>query len=512
VRRAAERHPGATGRAAAVLACLALACASPPAERPDGREAPPAGREAPAPAALGAADPAAWTLPADDALGPAPARVLLVSVAGLAPRAYRGADGAAPWMPTLARLARAGARADAVVPVAPASPGPVHASLVTGRRPAAHGVGSDHPLAARGTDPARHREAGAIGAPTLWDRVREPGAGTALIGWPSTAGAPADRVFPELFPVRLGETSLALLGEHATPALLETARRLGAERPEAGFPGAARDAVLAGLACEVLAGPEPPRLTLLRLSQTETLLRRVDGELEAEAVRAGFAGADAALARVLACLAGAGRLASTAVIVVGDVPVAPVHTRVQPNVALEAAGLLVPSARSSRGVERWDAYARSNGTSAFVYARDPESAVLARRALDEAADATRAFRVVSAEELLALGVDREAWFGLEAAPGYVFGDGIGGRTLLGPAAVRGAWGGLGVEASTEIGFVAWGAGVRGPLRIPVLRQTDVAPTVARLLGLEWPPGEGRALVGLVRTPPVAVGAGRSDAR
>jgi len=439
-------------------------------------------------------------LPEGAEIAPVPARVVFVSVAGLSVRAYRTHDAQAAWMPKLAALARAGASADAVVPVTPASPGPVHATLATGRTPAAHGIGSDRPLRARGTDAARYRDAAEIRSPALWQRAQAAGASTALIGWPTSAGADADWVFPELFPARLGEASPDLLEGRAMPALLAAARRLGADRPEAGFPGPVRDRILAGLACELLAGPSPPRLTLLRLSQTETPLERAGPD--GPELAAAFAGADAALGRVLSCLADAGRLAATALVVTGDVSVAPVHTLIQPNVALAAAGLLVPGPRSRTGISRWDAVARSNGTSAFVYARDSETAVLARRALREAARMTLSFRIVSAEEMLALGADREAWFGLEASPGHAFGDGLRGDSLVIPSAARGAWGALGGAASSEIGFVAWGSGVRGPIRIPQLRQTDVAPSVARLLGISLPDADGRALVGVLHAPPL----------
>jgi hypothetical protein len=436
----------------------------------------------------------------------APERVLLVSIAGLSPRAY-GAAGERAWMPALAALARAGVRADAVVPVVPASPGPAHATLATGRAPSVHGLASDHPLGARGVDPARYREASAIEAPAIWTLARGAGASTALLGWPASVGAEVDWLFPELIPARLGEASPALLeGRVAPTSLWEAARALGVDRPEAGFPGPPRDDLLAALACHVLSSAEPPRLTLLRLSQTELPLRRA-GPDSAEAARA-FAGADAALARVLACLDAAGRLATTALLAVGDAPATPVHTLVEPNVALAGAGLLVPRPAGSSGVQRWDAIVRSNGTSAFVYARDSESAVLARRALTEAAERTRAFRVVSAEEMLALATDRDAWFGLEASPGYVIGDGLGSRGALLPSAARGAFGALTAGPSDALGFVAWGAGVRAGVRVPELRQTDVAPTVARLLRFGLPASEGRPLVGALRPPPPAVAAPR----
>ena len=51
------------------------------------------------------------------------------------------------------------------------------------------------------------------------------------------------------------------------------------------------------------------------------------------------------------------------------------------------------------------------------------------------------------------------------------------------------------------GFVAWGPGFRGPLRVPRMREIDVGPTLARLLGVELAGAEGAAMVGLLRNAP-----------
>ena len=63
--------------------------------------------------------------------------------------------------------------------------------------------------------------------------------------------------------------------------------------------------------------------------------------------------------------------------------------------------------------------------------------------------------------------------------------------------------------SPPAGFVAWGRGVRRGIRIPRMEQTDVAPTVARLLGVELGEVEGRLLVGALALGAPSVGA--SDA-
>jgi hypothetical protein len=125
--------------------------------------------------------------------------------------------------------------------------------------------------------------------------------------------------------------------------------------------------------------------------------------------------------------------------------------------------------------------------------------VSARRALMDAASRTGAFRVVPAREMLDLGADPEAWFGLEAELGYAFNDAVR-ADLQRPAAIRGAGGYLPQRPEMDAGFVAWGRGVRSGVRVPRMRLTDVAPTVARLLGLELGDADGHALIGALTAP------------
>jgi hypothetical protein len=150
-------------------------------------------------------------------------------------------------------------------------------------------------------------------------------------------------------------------------------------------------------------------------------------------------------------------------------------------------------------VQQWTAISHSSGASAFVYARDEQEALLARRALEQAAARTGAFRVVSAEQLLALGGDRRAWFGLQAEPGYALSNGTR-PPMLRAARERAIAGSLTAEAGTTTGFVLWGRGARTGVRIPRMRETDVAPTLAALLGLRFAAADGRVIVGALDVP------------
>lgn len=412
-----------------------------------------------------------------------PEVLVLVSVAGLTPDTYRGAS---TDMPVVAQLARAGVSADRVVPVAPPTAYPAHATLISGEPPSVHGIVADRMLSERGVRDTRFWHASHLRSSTLWQRAAEAQHRVAALGWPSTLGASIELLIPDRAPTRRSETWYELVESSATPALMQIARRLGAEEAATNVEGDARDRVLAGVACELLGDPEPPSLLLLRLSGAMPAL--AGSGVGSPEARDALARSDAQVRRLLGCLRRAGRATSSAIVIVGDHGAAPIHTAIRANAILAREGLL--------GGDRWRAIVRSNGGSGFVYARNEAAAISARRALELESTRTRAFRIVSAEEMLRLEADPAAWFGLEAELGYAFAPGTVGPLLL-PAASRAAGGYLLQPERMGGGLVAWGAGLRGGIRIPVLDQMDIAPTLAQLLGLDLGDVEGRALVGVV---------------
>jgi hypothetical protein len=413
-----------------------------------------------------------------------PEHLVLISVAGLTPDRYLAGE----TMPALRAFAAAGVAAEAVEVVAPAAAYPAHASLLTGVAPAAHGVVADRLLGPHGVRRVPPRHASQLRAPTLWQRVAESGGSVAAFDWPTTTGAQIASLLPDVEPERAGEEWAGLAAAASTgwvKARVEGAPAAAAE------PGAARDALLVDLACAAFA--ESPRFVLLRLRGAEAALAR--GGPRALEAAAAFTEVDGEIERLVRCVERAGRLAETAFAVAGDRALLATHTVLRPNVWLRDAGFLPAQGR-------WQAIARSNGGSAFVYASEAGTAVRARQRLEAEARESGAFRVVSAEEMIARGTDPGAWFGLEAEPGYAFEDGAQGEALA-PSAFHAAGGQLALAPERATGFVAFGRGVRRGLGVPRMTQLDVAPTLAALLGVPLEPAVGRVLVGLLRVGPDA---------
>ena len=408
-----------------------------------------------------------------------PAHLVWVSVAGLTPDRYLSGDA----MPNLARLASLGVSAEHVVPVPAAGVYPAHASLVTGATPAEHGIVADQLLGERGVRRAQPSHASLLRRATLWQSVAEAGGSVTSLDWPTTTGAAIASLLPDLAPQRAGEHWQALVSAAATPWIGERVRAAPADVEQ---PGPARDALLVELACAAFA--QAPHLLLLRLRGPEAALVAT-GPVSQDSAAA-FSVVDELLLRLLRCAEQAGVLPQSAFVVTGDRALAPVHTVLRPNVWLRYEGWITP-----QGL--WKVFAASNGSSAFVYADEARTALDARKILEARAQESGAFEIVSAEAMIGLGVDPDAWFGLQAEPGFAFENTLSGEAIA-PASVLASAGALLGESAPPTGFVAFGRGVRLGVRVPRMTQLDVAPTLAMLLGVKLDAAVGRSLVGLLR--------------
>jgi len=435
-----------------------------------------------------------------------PERVVLISIAGLRPEHYGagmrvdGLSAERSVMPALAALAAAGAYTDGMRPAMPPAPYPAHATLVTGRNPSRHGVLGGERMTGTGLSFEGMAAATRIQGLTLWRAAKASGVAVTSLGWPSTMGARIDLLLPDMGAPTSSETWYELVKGRATPWIYERLTLFDERLPETVWPQpAAQDSLVTKIACEIARQPRTPGLWQLYYGQGATSLALFGpGD---EAGLDGMRQVDVLLEELLACFAQGGMIGTTAFVITGDRAIQPVHTIATPNVALEAAGLLTKGPQHlGVSVTQWNALVRSYGGSAVVYAKNERAARLARSALETQAEQTRAYRVVSAAELANLSADPQAWFGLEAYPGYVLSNDVRGAPLA-PMDVRGGSGYLPTDRESRVGFVAWGAGIRARVRISEMWQIDVGPTAAELLGVSLAGADGRPLVGLLgRTP------------
>jgi hypothetical protein len=439
-----------------------------------------------------AGGPATGALAADSP--PLAEHVVLVSIDGLRPELYLDAGWPAPM---LQQMAREGAHAEAVRGVFPSVTYPTHTSIVTGALPARHGIFYNSPFEPGGETGRWYWEAASIRVPTLWTAAREAGLTTAAVSWPVSVGADLDWNVPEIWSLDPAESPVSTLRRHARPPGLvdelerEAIGRLSDELWT--HDGMARDDRVGEIAAYLLAHHKPGLLLVHVLCVDH--FQHEDGR-EHPLVRRAVATADRVLARLVEAAGRAGIAERTAFVVTGDHGFADLHTRLAPNVWLAEAGL--QEARADRG--RWRATFHTSAASAFLHLRDPRdtAAVSQVRALLAAQPpgVRSLFRLVERDELDRLGAAPEAALALALAPGVTV------TADAAPPAIRPAQGAnhgyLPDEPALLTGLVGWGAGFRPGAVVPRMSVTDVAPLVARLLGLPFEAPDGVLLPGLLR--------------
>jgi predicted AlkP superfamily pyrophosphatase or phosphodiesterase len=131
------------------------------------------------------------------------APVLMISVDGLKPEYVLDADVHGLKIPFLRSLMRDGAYARGVTGVWPTVTYPSHTTLLTGLSPAEHGIYNNLEFDPKSTFAnAWYWYAQQIRAPTLWQAAHDAGLSTASIGWPVSVGATAvDFLIPEYWRV-----------------------------------------------------------------------------------------------------------------------------------------------------------------------------------------------------------------------------------------------------------------------------------------------------------------------
>jgi predicted AlkP superfamily pyrophosphatase or phosphodiesterase len=413
------------------------------------------------------------------AAAPAARHLVLISIDGLRPDFYLQDAYAAP---ALRALLRAGGHARAATPVFPSVTYPGHATIVTGVRPARHGIAFNLVWSPAG--PGRwYEEAGDLRAPALWDAARAAGLTTAAVSWPVTLGARIDWLLPERDYYRRPEP-VELLRQATTAGLLE---RLGlTPKPEMFKNIVLWDEFLTAAATGILRSMRP-NLLVLHLVQVDYFQHR--GGLDGPDVKPALARVDAHVRAVVTALREAGIAERTAIIVTGDHGFQDVRATAPVNAVLVQAGL--------RGCpepgDDWRATVHVSGGGAAVFVNPASGADTAARAEEALRRAARdRYAIVGRRRLDELGAMPGAAFALEAAPGFAFSPACAGAGEA-SGGVWGAHGFLPDRASMSTGFIAAGAGVRAGTALERIGLVDVAPTAARLLGLGLPGVEGRVL-------------------
>jgi predicted AlkP superfamily pyrophosphatase or phosphodiesterase len=397
--------------------------------------------------------------------------VIVITVDGFRPDFYLDSS----WHAVnIRQLMAGGTYTKGVNSVFPSMTYPSHTTIVTGVQPAVHGIYYN-----TGPGEKVYWNDSSIKSPTIWGAAQDKGMIVAALLWPVSADAPVKYDIPDI-----GSLGEKVREQYSKPAgfVDELKKNVfdGTSRIEYG-----RDVNIGRIAAYVIGKDRPNLMTihLFSVDHNEHMQGR-DGDQ----VRAAVAGADSAVGIIMAAVKQAGIWDETVMIVTGDHGFLTVTTQVNPNVWLAQAGVLTDVKKDD-----WKAMFYSVGGSSYLYLKDrkdKETLEKVRKALRELPDSVkRYFRVIDRKEMDAIGGNPEVEFALSGLNGAAFGGASSGE------AVRPGHGGqhgyFPDFFEIRTGFVACGPGIRKGGVIPEMNERDIAPSVAKLLGLSFPSAVGK---------------------
>ncbi|MES2593912.1 MAG: ectonucleotide pyrophosphatase/phosphodiesterase [Verrucomicrobiota bacterium] len=429
--------------------------------------------------------------------------VILVSIDGWAHHYF---EDPRCHMPTVKKLAAEGVRAKRMQCSFPTVTWTNHTTLVTGVNPGKHGVLSNDywdreqwkkiPLI---PDPIFNKEE-IVKTPTIYDVVKQAGMTTAGVIWPASRGAKTlDWTVPDVFEQELFE-------KYGTPQLIAEARKLGIpiekqmEWCKAGNPGKAqRDYMYSQLAQHIIRTKKPNFLALHLVSLDS--FEHAHGRQVPEAYWAAN-DSDNRVADLIRATEEAGIRDKTTFVITTDHGFINFTKLINPNIVLKQEGL-TKTVLGKTLDKSSKVFAMAEGGACFVYVFDQANRdriladITPKLAAIEGVETVveRKDFAKTVGHLLAEEDPREPDLFLSAKDGYNFTDSLADSTVITKVDVqKGSHGYLQTHPDMGGCFVISGAGVKtGGSVIEKIDNRDVAPTMAKLLGVTIPGVEGRVL-------------------
>jgi len=427
--------------------------------------------------------------------------VVLISLDGLAHYYF---DDPKAEMPTIRHLAAEGSRGEKMRAVIPTVTWPNHTSIVTGDLPIRHGVlgntlfdrekSESIPLI---WDPLLDKDQ-IIKVPTIYDVAKQAGLKTAAVTWPGSRNAKSlDWTVPCV-------NKSDLFVQYTTPSLLPELKAAGIpyEDEALGFKagqGEERDRNHVRIFNHII-HTHRPQLALLHILEVDHV-EHAHGPQSPEAYAA-VRFADACVKEVLDQLE-ADFPGRATVFIVSDHGFRRFNRLVQPNVVLRKAGLL-----TAEGKKITSSRIRSvtQGGSSMLYVSEPEHREELIKQVIPLFEGSEGIEVVIAPSKFkeygfpTVQQDRCAPdLILSARDGYMIADSlVGDLPVVVQDEDRGTHGYDPTVDALHATFVAWGYGIKKGQTLPTVRNIDVAPTAARLLGVSLPNPDGQVLSAILK--------------
>jgi predicted AlkP superfamily pyrophosphatase or phosphodiesterase len=378
-----------------------------------------------------------------------------------------------------------GAYANGVNSVFPSMTYPSHTTIATGVWPAKHGVYYNNVFEPNGSTGKIYWQDSSIKVPTLWTAAQKKGLKTAAIFWPVSAAAPVNFNFPDIGSA--GEKAriafskpVSLLQEFQKNVFHDTARI-----------DYGQDTNTARMASYIIK-KDKPNLMFIHFFGIDHF-EHGEGR-DGPRVRNAVYVADLGVGLIVKALKDAGIWNETVLIITGDHGFNNVSTNINPNVWLVKAGLITDVKK-----DNWKAQFFSVGGSSFLYLKDKQDKKTLSSVMEILSglpsDQKKLFRIIDREKMNSVGGNPDVAFALSAQNGGSFGNSFTGEAIR--PGQGGTHGSFPDAHEIQTGFVAHGPGINKGGIIPVMNLRDIAPTIAKLLGLPFPSADGTIPAGLL---------------
>ena len=425
--------------------------------------------------------------------------VILISIDGLA--AYNFDDPLAD-LPTLRWMAANGARAQSMQTIFPSVTWPTHTTLVTGVSPGRHGVLANSyfdraqnkkiPLI---PDPLFDKEE-IVKVPTIYDVAQRAGLKTSGVNWPASRNARhLNWQMPDV-----GDQ--AIYEKASTPSLLAEIKAKGipfekqGEWAKAGNVGKAmRDWMYTRVAEHILQ-THRPNVLVIHYVTVDSFAHGHGGK--SPEVRWAANDTDRRVKELMETVKAAGLADRTTFFVTADHGFADYTKNINVNVLLRSKGLL-----TTAGNNIVDSKVRflAEGGAGMLYVTD---AAEREKIMAELLPALKAIEgvdaVIPSKDFASVGHvspmqdPNEPDILISAAAGYSFAENPASKDLItSSGATKGTHGNHFNNPLLDATFIAWGAAIKPGTKLPRIRNVDVAPTMAAVLGLKMEDVEGRVL-------------------
>lgn len=383
-------------------------------------------------------------------------------------------------IPTLRKLIRNGVSGP-MRGVNPTVTWPNHTTMVTGVVAAEHGLLANGTIARTGgwppvkVEPMIEKEK-MVRVPTVYDAAKRAGLTTAHVNWVAIEKAPSITWAFREWAAADGPLEQEMIGKGALSADELTAFT----KANILF----RDQVWTRAGVYLIKQHQPDLLLFHLLTLDSEHHTYGPNTL---AGRTAIAFLDSCVEKLVAAVKEAGLENRTTFLVVADHGFKAYRNQINPAVALKAAGL------------EGKVFVMPEGGTAFVYIDEKDATALIPKVRGALSGVEGIDRIIGAGEFPGLGLpnpEQDRQFGqllLSAKDGYSFSGATGGPVTAAVPQTGGSHGYLASDPDMNPIFIASGPGVGRRGTLGVVSNLDLAPTIAKLLGVSLPSAKGKAL-------------------